>query len=215
VARVDANVDRNGTRKAAQAYLEFLYTPAAQALIAKHHYRPRLPQHADAADLAKFPKIELVTIDQAFGGWAKAQPTHFGDGGTFSDASFTSVSNVEILAFGETNHSTVTLDAQAQEAGFRALVAGCAGPFRAADCAEKNGVGLAGALEGFIGQRRAVGVKARAADKAGLDDDIGDQQFCHAAGLSNDFGADAVTGQEEKGLLHGRGPPDGSVWRRE
>jgi sulfate/thiosulfate-binding protein len=83
VALVDANVDRNGTRKAAQAYLEFLYTPAAQALIAKHHYRPRLPQHAEAADLAKFPKIELVTIEQAFGGWAKAQPAHFGDGGTF------------------------------------------------------------------------------------------------------------------------------------
>lgn len=83
VALLDANVDRNGTRKAAQAYLEFLYTPAAQALIARHHYRPRLPQHADPQDLAKFPVIDLVTIDAAFGGWAKAQAVHFADGGTF------------------------------------------------------------------------------------------------------------------------------------
>lgn len=83
VALVDGNVDAKGTRAAAQAYLEFLYKPKAQAIIAKHHYRPRAPEHADPKDVASFPKIELVTIDAAFSGWAKAQATHFGDGGTF------------------------------------------------------------------------------------------------------------------------------------
>ncbi len=83
VAVVDGNVDAKGTRAAAQAYLEFLYTPKAQAIIAKNHYRPRLPEAAAPADVAKFPKLELVTIDAAFGGWSKAQATHFADGGTF------------------------------------------------------------------------------------------------------------------------------------
>ncbi len=83
VAVVDGNVDAKGTRAVAEAYLRFLYTPKAQAIIAKHHYRPREPQHADPKDAAKFPKATLVTIDEVFGGWAKAQPTHFGDGGTF------------------------------------------------------------------------------------------------------------------------------------
>jgi sulfate/thiosulfate-binding protein len=83
VALVDGNVDAKGSRQVAQAYLDFLYTPGAQALIARNYYRPRHPEHAAPADLARFPKIELVTIDGAFGGWAKAQPTHFGDGGTF------------------------------------------------------------------------------------------------------------------------------------
>jgi sulfate/thiosulfate-binding protein len=83
VAVVDGNVDAKGTRAEAQAYLEFLYTPKAQAIIAKNFYRPRHPENADPKDIANFPKVELVTIDGAFGGWAKAQPTHFGDGGTF------------------------------------------------------------------------------------------------------------------------------------
>jgi sulfate/thiosulfate-binding protein len=83
VAVVDGNVDAKGTRAAAEAYLRFLYTPRAQAIIAKHGYRPREPQHAAPADVARFPKLQLVTIDEAFGGWAKAQPAHFGDGGTF------------------------------------------------------------------------------------------------------------------------------------
>jgi sulfate/thiosulfate-binding protein len=83
VALVDGNVDAKGTRAAAEAYLRFLYTPKAQGIIAKHHYRPREPQHADPKDIAKFPKADLVTIDDAFGGWGKAQPAHFGDGGTF------------------------------------------------------------------------------------------------------------------------------------
>lgn len=83
VALLDANVDRKGTRAVAEAYLEFLYTPAAQAIIARNHYRPRFPDAADPKDLAKFVKVDLVTIDDAFGGWAKAQKTHFADGGTF------------------------------------------------------------------------------------------------------------------------------------
>jgi sulfate/thiosulfate-binding protein len=83
VALVDANVDANGTRKAAQAYLEFLYTPAAQKIIAKNHYRPRDEAAADPADLARFPKIELLTIDAHFGGWAAAQKAHFAEGGSF------------------------------------------------------------------------------------------------------------------------------------
>ncbi|MGO4404858.1 sulfate ABC transporter substrate-binding protein [Bosea sp. RAF48] len=83
VALVDANVDAKKTREQAQAYLEFLYTPKAQAIIARNFYRPRNPEAADSKDVANFPKIELVTIDGVFGGWKKAQPTHFGDGGTF------------------------------------------------------------------------------------------------------------------------------------
>jgi sulfate transport system substrate-binding protein len=82
VAVVDRVVDKKGTRAVAQAYLEFLYSPEGQALAAKHYYRPR-----DEAALAKapvrFPELELVTIDEAFGGWARAQKAHFADGGTF------------------------------------------------------------------------------------------------------------------------------------
>ncbi len=83
VAVVDGNVDAKGTRAAAEAYLQFLYTPKAQGIIAKNHYRPRDPQHAEPKDAAKFPKVTLVTIDEAFGGWAKAQTAHFADGGSF------------------------------------------------------------------------------------------------------------------------------------
>ncbi|GGH27057.1 sulfate transporter subunit [Alsobacter metallidurans] len=83
VSLVDGNVDAKGTREAAQAYLDFLYTPKAQAIIAKHHYRPMKPEAADPKDMAQFKTIDLVTIDKDFGGWTKAQPEHFGDGGTF------------------------------------------------------------------------------------------------------------------------------------
>jgi sulfate/thiosulfate-binding protein len=83
VALVDVNVDKRGTRKVAQAYLDFLYSPAAQKIIARNFYRPFKPDAADPADLARFPKIKLVTIDQVFGGWAKAQAEHFADGGLF------------------------------------------------------------------------------------------------------------------------------------
>ena len=83
VALVDAVVDKRGTRKVAQAYLDFLYSPAAQKIIARNFYRPFKADAADPADLARFPKIALVSIDQVFGGWAKAQSEHFADGGQF------------------------------------------------------------------------------------------------------------------------------------
>ncbi|RZA23539.1 MAG: sulfate ABC transporter substrate-binding protein [Proteobacteria bacterium] len=83
VALVDKNVDKHGTREVAQAYLQYLYSPAGQKIAAKHYYRPRHPEFADPADIARFPKVELVTIDQIFGSWAKAQATHFADGGVF------------------------------------------------------------------------------------------------------------------------------------
>jgi sulfate transport system substrate-binding protein len=82
VAVVDEVVDRKGTRAAAQAYLEFLYSPDGQALAAKHYYRPRDPAVLAKAPV-RFPDLELVTIDDTFGGWASAQKTHFADGGTF------------------------------------------------------------------------------------------------------------------------------------
>ncbi len=82
VALVDRNVDRRKTRTVAQGYLNFLYSPLAQNLIAKHHYRPR--NAAVAAKYAsKYKQIPLVTIDDTFGGWKKAQATHFNDGGAF------------------------------------------------------------------------------------------------------------------------------------
>ena len=83
VAIIDQVVDKRGTRAVAQAYLEFLYSPAGQKIIARNFYRAREPQHADPADAKRFPAIKLVTIDETFGGWAKAQPTHFGEGGVF------------------------------------------------------------------------------------------------------------------------------------
>lgn len=83
VAWVDKNVDEHGTRKQAEAYLRFLYTPEGQRLAAKHFYRPAEPDKVPAADLARFPKVPLVTIDAAFGGWKKAQADHFADGAFF------------------------------------------------------------------------------------------------------------------------------------
>jgi sulfate/thiosulfate-binding protein len=82
VAVVDKIADRRGTRKVAEAYLNFLYSPEGQAIAAKNFYRPH-----DAAALAKaqvdFPKLELFTIDELFGGWKKAQEKHFAEGGEF------------------------------------------------------------------------------------------------------------------------------------
>lgn len=82
VTLVDKVVDKKGTRALAQAYLEYLYTPEGQELAAKHYYRPRL--EAVAKKYASvFPKVNLITIDEVFGGWQKAQKTHFEDGGVF------------------------------------------------------------------------------------------------------------------------------------
>lgn len=82
VTVVDKNVDKHKTRKAAEAYLNFLYSPEGQEIAAKNYYRPR--SEAVAAKYSKqFPKLNLITIDQNFGGWQKAQKTHFADGGVF------------------------------------------------------------------------------------------------------------------------------------
>ncbi|WP_425478502.1 sulfate ABC transporter substrate-binding protein [Stenotrophomonas panacihumi] len=83
VAVVDKNVDKHGTREVAEAYLKYLYSPEGQKIAARHYYRPRKPEFADPADIARFPKVELVTIQTAFGGWDKAQAEHFADGGLF------------------------------------------------------------------------------------------------------------------------------------
>ena len=84
VAVVDEVVDKKGTRKVAEAYLNYLYTPEAQKLIAKHYYRPSDPSVADPNDIKRFVDVKLVQIDDPlFGGWSKAQPKHFGDGGIF------------------------------------------------------------------------------------------------------------------------------------
>ncbi|MBU0789405.1 MAG: sulfate ABC transporter substrate-binding protein [Polycyclovorans sp.] len=83
VTVVDGNAKRKNAIPVATAYLEYLYTPVGQKLAAKHYYRPYLPQHADPKDLARFPELNLITVDEVFGGWQKAQKTHFGDGGVF------------------------------------------------------------------------------------------------------------------------------------
>jgi len=82
VALVDKNVDRHKTRTLAEGYLNFLYSPLAQDIIAKNFYRPRNAAAA-AKYAANFKQIPLVTIDDTFGGWKKAQATHFADGGVF------------------------------------------------------------------------------------------------------------------------------------
>jgi len=82
VAVVDANVDKKGTRKVAEAYLDYLYSDEGQRLAAKHFYRPR--NQAIAAEFAEqFPALKLVTIDKDFDGWKSAQPKFFNDGGVF------------------------------------------------------------------------------------------------------------------------------------
>jgi sulfate transport system substrate-binding protein len=82
VAVVDKVADRKGTRKVAEAYLRYWYTPEAQEIAAKNFYRPIDPKVAARYE-KQFAKVNLFTIDQAFGGWSKAQKTHFADGGVF------------------------------------------------------------------------------------------------------------------------------------
>ena len=82
VSVVDKVVDRKGTRKVAEEYLKYLYTPEGQEIAARHYYRPT--DKKVAAKYAKtFTKVKLVTIDKEFGGWRKAQKAHFADGGIF------------------------------------------------------------------------------------------------------------------------------------
>ena len=82
VAVVDKNVDRHGTRALATAYLEYLYSPAGQDVIGRNFCRPRSAA-AKAKYAYQFPALNLVTVETAFGGWSKAQPAFFGDGGIF------------------------------------------------------------------------------------------------------------------------------------
>jgi sulfate transport system substrate-binding protein len=82
VAWIDTVVRRNGSAKVAEAYLRQLYSPEAQELVAKHHYRPSLPEVAEKY-AAKFPRLRLFTIDEEFGGWKRAQAMHFADGAIF------------------------------------------------------------------------------------------------------------------------------------
>jgi sulfate transport system substrate-binding protein len=82
VSVVDKVVDKRGTRKVAQAYLEYLYSPEGQEIAARNYYRPRDPKVA-AQHAKQFAKVNLITIDEVFGGWDKAQKAHFADGASF------------------------------------------------------------------------------------------------------------------------------------
>ena len=82
VTWVDRVVKKRGTEAVAKAYLEYLYTETGQEIAAKHYYRPRLESVARKY-ARQFPKLNLITIDEVFGGWQKAQKIHFSDGGVF------------------------------------------------------------------------------------------------------------------------------------
>ncbi|HSM79697.1 MAG TPA: sulfate ABC transporter substrate-binding protein, partial [Bryobacteraceae bacterium] len=82
VALVDKVADRRGSRQIAEEYLKYLYSPEAQDLAARNFYRPR-SQEAAQRYAKQFPQIKLFTVDEVFGGWKKAQATHFADGGVF------------------------------------------------------------------------------------------------------------------------------------
>jgi sulfate/thiosulfate transport system substrate-binding protein len=82
VAVVDKNVDKHGSRKVAEAYLQYLYTDEGQDIIARNHYRPAT-EKAAAKYGSQFPKLKLFTLADVAGDWASAQKTHFADGGIF------------------------------------------------------------------------------------------------------------------------------------
>ena len=82
VSVVDKVVDRRGTRKLAEAYLQHLYAPEGQEIAARHHLRPRDPQVL-ARHAQQFPKVATFTVDEVFGGWTRAQQEHFNDGGLY------------------------------------------------------------------------------------------------------------------------------------
>ncbi|MFC7513430.1 sulfate ABC transporter substrate-binding protein [Herbaspirillum sp. GCM10030257] len=82
VAVVDKVVDKRGTRKVAEAYLQYLYTDEGQEIAAQNYYRP-ISDKVAKKYAAQFPKVKLFTIDETFGGWSKAQKAHFADGGSF------------------------------------------------------------------------------------------------------------------------------------
>ncbi len=82
VAVIDKVVDRKGTRKVAEEYLKYLYSPEGQEIAARHYYRP-IDRKVARRYARQFPRLKLVTVDDTFGGWNRAQKTHFADGGTF------------------------------------------------------------------------------------------------------------------------------------
>ncbi|HXK95562.1 MAG TPA: sulfate ABC transporter substrate-binding protein [bacterium] len=83
VAVVDRFVDKHGTRAVAEAYLQYLYSPAGQQIAARHYYRPVSSEGVNPEDLKRFPELQLFTIDEVFGGWRQVQAAHFDDGGIF------------------------------------------------------------------------------------------------------------------------------------
>lgn len=83
VSVVDKVAEKRGTAEVAKAYLEYLYTPEGQTIVAKHYYRPAKPESVPADALSQFQKVELFSINDVFGGWSKAQKEHFDDGGVF------------------------------------------------------------------------------------------------------------------------------------
>jgi sulfate/thiosulfate-binding protein len=83
VAVVEENARKHGTHDLAEAYLAFLYAPEGQKIIARNFYRPSQPEYADPADLERFAPVKLITVDEVFGGWRKAQAEHFEEGGLF------------------------------------------------------------------------------------------------------------------------------------
>jgi sulfate/thiosulfate-binding protein len=83
VAVVEENARRRGNLDLAQEYLQYLYSPTGQRLAARHFFRPTVPEQADAADMERFQKVELLTVEKIFGGWERAQKMHFAEGGSF------------------------------------------------------------------------------------------------------------------------------------
>lgn len=83
VTVVDEQAKKDGVYEVSKAYLEYLYSPQGQNLVAKHYYRPYKPEFANKKDLERFPNLELVTINQVFGDWKTVQELHFNDGGVF------------------------------------------------------------------------------------------------------------------------------------
>ena len=83
VTVADENAKKHGTYEVSKAYLDYLYSPVGQKLAAKHYYRPYKPEFVDKEDLARFPKLELLKINDIFGSWKEAQKAHFDDAGSF------------------------------------------------------------------------------------------------------------------------------------